>query len=193
MHIGAISISPAGPIIKASQESFSLNCSLPFSNPLPQGVSTPKLEWFFNSANSIFPHGVMMSNTTSMTGNVSISSLNFSPLLESHTGIYMCQIEGNGRQVATIMITVFSIQINGSGYPPLAGEHYNLTCNVSESANVTSYQWKKDGQKILNKTGVILLFPSLLLSDAGEYTCEVEVNSVNYSTNKTIMLHSRFH
>ena len=193
VHIGAISISPVGPIIKASQESFSLYCSLPFSNPLPQGVSAPELVWFFNSTNSTFPHGVTMANTMSMTGNASISSLTFSPPLESHTGIYTCQIEGNGRQVATIMITVFSIQIYYSNYSPMAGELYYLTCNVSESVNVTSYQWKKDGQEILNKAGVILLFPLLLLSDAGEYTCEAEVNSINYSTNRTIMLDSRFH
>ena len=192
MDIDAIGISPTGPIIKTSQESFSLNCSLHLSsNSLPQGVPAPNLVWFFNSINSSFSHGVMMSNTMNITGNTYIHSLNFSPMLESHTGMYTCQIKGNGRQAATIMITIFSIQIHDSGYSPMAGEYYYLTCNVSTI--VTSYLWKKNSQKIFNKTGDILLFPSLLLSDAGEYTCEVEVNSANYSTNRTIMLDSRFH
>jgi hypothetical protein len=193
VDIDAVRISPAGTIIKMSQEFFSLDCSLHLSsNPLPQGVPAPELVWFFDSINSSLPHGVMMSNTiNNMTENTYISRLKFSPLLELQIGIYTCQIEGNERQADTVMITIFSIQIYDSGYLPMAGDQYSLTCNVS--INVTSYQWKKDGQVIPNKTGDVLLFPSLLLSNAGEYTCEVEVNSTINSTNTTIMLDSRFH
>ena len=59
----------------------------------------------------------------------------------------------------------------------MAGESYNLTCNVSESTNVTlSYQWNMDGKRLDNETAKILVFPSLRLSDGGNYTCEVIVN-----------------
>ena len=62
----------------------------------------------------------------------------------------------------------------------MAGQSYNLTCNVSEPATVTSYQWKKEGDRLdaLNK---ILIFPLLELFDAGNYTCEVNV-TMNQST-----------
>ena len=66
----------------------------------------------------------------------------------------------------------------------MAGQSYNLTCNVSEPTNVTmiSYQWKKEGGPLDNETGETLVFSSLHLSDAGNYTCEILVQPM---TNRT--------
>ena len=55
------------------------------------------------------------------------------------------------------------------------GQRYYLTCNVSV-AIVNTYQWRKNGS-LLSETNPTLIFSYLKLSDAGEYTCEVTVDS----------------
>ena len=79
----------------------------------------------------------------------------------------------------------------------MAGQSYNLTCNVSEPANVTliSYQWNKEGIPINNETDRILAFPSLNLDDIGTYTCQVIVEPTRImgtSNNWTIIPQSEF-
>lgn len=106
VDIGRVIISPSGPVIEVSQESFSLDCSLNLSsNSLPQGVPAPSLVWF-NSTDSYLPDGVMMSTTMLRSSITYTHTLHFSPLQESHMGIYTCQIEGNNRQSANISITI---------------------------------------------------------------------------------------
>ena len=83
-----------------------------------------------------------------------------------------------------------SIYISDGGITPVVGVSYNLTCNVT--ADVTSYRWLKDGQQINDTEGDTLVLPSLDLTDIGNYTCEVEINSTNYSANISISaLHSK--
>ena len=83
-----------------------------------------------------------------------------------------------------------SIQINDSGIPPVVGKEYSLTCDVS--INVSSYQWRKDGEIFPGKTEQVLEFHSLQLSDASNYTCEVVVQSKNYTAdNKSVILESK--
>ena len=72
----------------------------------------------------------------------------------------------------------------------MTGESYDLNCSVSEVA-VTRYRWTKRGNNTYSNQS-LLSFPSLILSDAGEYTCEVEVDSRNYSRMTTITLQSLF-
>lgn len=67
--------------------------------------------------------------------------------------------------------------MHGSADTPTIGQNYSLTCTVSEAGSSSlTYQWKKAGIALVNETRQTLLFASLRLSDAGQYTCEVTVN-----------------
>ena len=73
-----------------------------------------------------------------------------------------------------------------SDISPVLGETYNLTCNVNGADNlnaIITYYWTKDnGTKTLLKSNTKnknYNFPIFRLSDAGNYTCEVNVSS-NY-------------
>ena len=63
------------------------------------------------------------------------------------------------------------------------GQTYTLICSVLsglEGLNaVVSYQWTKDNgtRSQLGANSNTLSIPSLRLSDAGSYTCEISVNS----------------
>ena len=66
----------------------------------------------------------------------------------------------------------------------LGRDGYNLTCNVFGSENLNStitYQWTKNNSTHthvqVGTDSSTLSFPSLRLSDAGEYTCQVNVSS----------------
>ena len=75
-----------------------------------------------------------------------------------------------------------------------AGESYTLTCTfIGSTTNASiTYQWKKDGVVKPSETGPTLSFSSLRLSDAGQYTCEVTVDSIKYCGVKDISLLSMF-
>ena len=79
----------------------------------------------------------------------------------------------------TITVTVV-VSDDGT---PTAGQSYTLTCSVSV-ASVTTYQWRKNVSVIQGETTEMLSFSSLRLSDAGQYTCEVTVNSMTYTSDK---------
>ena len=79
----------------------------------------------------------------------------------------------------TITVTVV---VSGDG-TPTARQNYTLTCSVSV-ASVTTYQWRKNGSVIQDETTESLSFSPLRLSDAGQYTCEVTVNSMTHPSNK---------
>ena len=84
-----------------------------------------------------------------------------------------------------------SIQVSDSGVSPELGQNYTLTCNVS--VDVTSYNWTKDGKVLEGEVNGTLFFPSLNLSSAGPYACEVIVNSTTYrADNRSILLASKF-
>ena len=83
-----------------------------------------------------------------------------------------------------------SVQITGSVATPTAGESYTLTCSVS-GASVTTYQWRKDGSVIQGQTTEMLSFSPLRLSDAGQYTCEVIVNSISLTDDENVIIMSK--
>ena len=69
-----------------------------------------------------------------------------------------------------------------SDISPGLGETYNLTCNVHRADNlnaITTYHWTKDnGTTMLLKTNTTnYIFLNFRLSDAGNYSCEVNVSS----------------
>ena len=70
-----------------------------------------------------------------------------------------------------------------------AGQSYTLTCSVS-GASVTTYHWRKDGT-VLSEIRPILSFSPLRLSDAGQYTCEVTVNSITLTDDENVVIMSK--
>ena len=88
-----ITISLSAPIIGHAGDTITLMCSTIITpDPPAQDVI---LEWFFGSDNnSSLPSGVTASDTTNVNSNY-ISTLEFSPLLPIHVGLYTCQVGGN--------------------------------------------------------------------------------------------------
>jgi hypothetical protein len=99
VDITSVTISPSGPIIKNSESNFSLVCSANIY-PLNSGPPPIIFEWFFGPENSSIPSDVVVSNVT-INGNNYTSTLQFSPLYESHTGVYTCRV---GYSAASIII-----------------------------------------------------------------------------------------
>ena len=107
VNIGAVSVTRQNH----SNTTINLNCSAEiFHNPLPENVSYPSFEWFFGPTNSSLPSGVTVSNIT-QRGNSYYSSLQFSPLLPHHAGMYTCRLGGNERLAATICVEGSTINI----------------------------------------------------------------------------------
>ena len=86
----------------------------------------------------------------------------------------------------TITVTV---AVSGDG-TLTAGQSYTLTCSVS-GVDVTTYQWRKDGSVIQGETTEMLSFSPLRLSHAGQYTCEVTVNSMTHTDDMGIYIRSK--
>ena len=68
---------------------------------------------------------------------------------------------------------------------------FSLTCQVSGTENLNSpitltYQWWQNGGVVSGQQGHNLSLPLLSLSDAGEYTCSVSVNSSSLSSTVTV-------
>ena len=144
---------------------------------------------------------------TTNTTTTFTASLKFLPLQSKHNGTYTCKVNFQGKSetshkivnVKGIITFIFIILNNFhkskiicavpdievvilSDISPGLGETYNLTCNVNGAGNLnatTTYHWTKDnGTNTLLKTNTTnYSFPTFRLSDAGNYTCEVNVNS----------------
>ena len=76
--------------------------------------------------------------------------------------------------------TLPTVHIGDGGATPTLGQSSTLTCNVS-GANVTTYQWRRDGSVLHGETTEMVSFSPLRLSNVGRYTCNVIVNGVVYS------------
>ena len=89
----------------AGEINFTLQCSACIMSPLLDNVPVPTFEWFFGPDNSSLPSGVTISNVTN-SSNTYTSTLQFSTLSESHSGLYTCRLGGNERLAANTNITV---------------------------------------------------------------------------------------
>ena len=95
------------------------------------------------------------------------------------------------------MFSAITVEVISPSDPPAAGERYSLMCTVTgvDSLNPTiNYQWFKT---TTNRTQVgtnspILTFDPLVLSDAGQYSCEVTVSSSLLSQD-TIIVSKNYH
>ena len=93
-------------------ETYSLTCSAVLfqSIPLPSSVPTPNFQWFFGpNGDASLPSGATPTATVLSIDTYS-STLEFSALSQSHTGLYTCRL-GAGTLVNSAMITVNGIII----------------------------------------------------------------------------------
>ena len=75
-----------------------------------------------------------------------------------------------------------SVEITASIVEPLLGDFYILTCVVTGGEGLPSktYQWTKNNgsqTQVLDNDQESLPFANLRLSDAGQYTCQVNLSS----------------
>ena len=94
-------------------ETYSLMCSTTLhsdSVPLPSDVPSPAFEWFFGPNNSSLPSGVTPIATVE-NGNTYTSMLQFSPLSQSHAGMYTCRL-GPGRLANHAMVAINGMLMN---------------------------------------------------------------------------------
>ena len=96
-------ISPEHQTTETAGTNITLNCS--FWLILPRNVVPPHFEWFFGPSNTSLPVGVTVSNVTN-NSNTYTSTLQFSPLNQSHAGKYTCRVGGNQRLAVSAVITV---------------------------------------------------------------------------------------
>ena len=105
-----ISPSTGSTAITAGKTDYSLTCSSTLFEPsrLPSNVPSPNFQWFFNGSASL-PSGVTATTTVMSSSNSTSetysSTLQFSALSQSHTGMYTCRL-GPDRLMNSVMITV---------------------------------------------------------------------------------------
>ena len=84
--------------------SFSLVCSATVETQTD--TPTPNFDWFFGPNNDSLPSGATPAATV-MGNNYSVTStLQFSPLQDSHAGMYTCRLGSNARLAVNAMVTV---------------------------------------------------------------------------------------
>ena len=111
VDISEMTITPSVSGIGTAGEMFTLNCSANITpNPLPEDVPPPSFEWFYGPINTSLPSGVTVSDVTN-SGNTYTSTLQFSPLLVSHAGMYTCRLGGNERLAVDTNVTVDGMQL----------------------------------------------------------------------------------
>ena len=105
VNIGAVEInSPSGSYTGTNGTSFSLECSATVETQADS--PTPIFEWFYGTNNGSVLPGATAVATVVGSGNTYTSTLQFSPLQESHAGMYTCRLGGNARLANNITIAV---------------------------------------------------------------------------------------
>ena len=112
-----VTISPSGS--NTTGETYSLMCSATLFDPipLPPDVPSPTFEWFSGLNNASLPSSVTPTATVFSSSNANsityTNTLQFSPLSQSHAGMYTCQL-GAGRLTKSINVTVNGMLIENS-------------------------------------------------------------------------------
>ena len=112
VDIGEMTITPSVSGIGTIGKMFTLSCSVNITpNPPPEDVPSPSYEWFYGPTNNSLPSGVTVSNVTvsnvivsnvTNSSNTYTSTLQFSPMLVSHAGMYTCRLGGNERLAVAV-------------------------------------------------------------------------------------------
>ena len=213
VNIGVVNInSPSGSNTGTAGTSFSLECSATVE--IQADSPTTEFEWFYGTNNGSVLPGATAVATVLGSGNTYTSTLQFSPLQESHTGIYTCRVGRNARLANNITIAVnrvflspllpsrnyllnilslhigptITVRVIAERAAVLGNKHV-LTCDVSGEETLSStlaYQWTRDNgttQAPVGTNSRTLTFSVLSLSDAGRYTCGVNVSSPYLNSN----------
>ena len=93
-----MTIAPSGSLSTAGGTGSLVCSAMITTNPPPDNVPSPTFEWFFGPNSSPLPSGVI----TTPGGN----TLQFSPLNQSHAGMYTCRLVGSARLVARITLII---------------------------------------------------------------------------------------
>lgn len=106
-----MTITPPGSIAAIAGETITLECSTDITpslepDSLYENATTPNFGWFYDSNNSSTANVTV---TVVKNDSTYTSTLHFSPLLLSHTGLYICRFGGNR---ANTTITVLSCKCN---------------------------------------------------------------------------------
>ena len=182
------------------------NASLVCSASIMTQSDTPRphFQWFFGPNNGTLPLQTPM--TTTNSGNIYTSTLQFSPLSQSQAGMYTCRLGGNERlaarttlivngscvifdfcllfyclfPIAPLIVVTVTANLNA---PLVVGQTGNtLTCDVSGADNLNptiNYQWTRNDGATLTQVGNSRSLPlsPLRLTNAGDYTCNITVSS----------------
>ena len=174
-------------------DSYSLMCSTRTASTV---TGQPTITWLEPSSTAV------PSEMVSVMGDV--YTLTFNPLAASDAGTYTCRaMIGNIVETAEMTVTVQSecsltvfyvtlsstfdlsdpkvvIVVSGD-VTPTVGMMLTLTCNVSGADMITShaitYQWSRNGMAVSDQTQQTWSFSSLTFSDAGQYSCAVDISS----------------
>ena len=103
MNISPVTITASGGAnTRIAGTSFSLVCSATVETQTD--TPTPNFDWFFGTNNDSLPSGA--TPTATVMGKNYTSTLQFSPLQESHAGMYTCRLGSNARLAVNAMVTV---------------------------------------------------------------------------------------
>ena len=102
MNIGPVTITASGGSNTGiAGTSFSLVCSATVETL--SDTPTPNFDWFFGPNNDSLPSGATPMAT--VMDKTYISTLQFSPLQESHAGMYTCRLGSNARLAVNAVVT----------------------------------------------------------------------------------------
>lgn len=139
------------------------------------GSPVPSYQWYG-------PEGILSGETTATLSIPVIATVN--------AGDYYCIVSNSHgtAQSATAALTVNQVAVIGS-QPVSASKCDGEATALSVTASGTNivYQWRKDGQDILNETGSSLQFTNLSSADNAAYTCVV-TNSCNSVVSDAAMI-----
>ena len=93
-------ISPSGSSIAGGNSMLMCSASIATQSDTPR----PHFQWFYGPNNYSLPF--RQSPMTTNSGNMYSSTLQFSPLNQSHAGMYTCRLGGNARLAARTTLIV---------------------------------------------------------------------------------------
>ena len=114
-------ISPSGS--SAAGENSRLVCSASIATQ--SDTPPPHFQWFFGPNNNSLPFRWLPMTTNS--GNMYSSTLQFSPLNQSHAGMYTCRLGGNARLAAHTTLIVNGMYSAAAHL--LSASHLNVFCS----------------------------------------------------------------
>ena len=104
MNVSVVTTSPSvAATPRTVGDNFTLMCQTDITPSPP--LEDVTFEWFFGPDNSSLPSNVTVSDVTN-TGNTYANTLQFSPILLSHVGMYVCRLWNYSTQTASTIITV---------------------------------------------------------------------------------------